>query len=249
MLAFSGSLAGAVRARVARVDDARSGGGFGGAVTSAGGLREIYREPSRPAVAKQIDHLDHNCRAFIAHSPFVVVSTADDSGRCDTSPKGGPPGFVTVLDEHRLAIPDLSGNNRLDSLQNIVRSNGIGLLFLVPGLGETLRVNGRAMVTTDPAVLDACTFDDLRPRVAVGVTVEEAYIHCAKALRRSGLWDPDAWPDLSDLPSTACMLRDHYALPDMDVAAVERRLDQSYDRTLWLAGGDTPPVEGDRPPT
>jgi PPOX class probable FMN-dependent enzyme len=231
------------------MDDVRVGGGFGGAVTSEGGLREIYRPPSPTAVAKQIDHLDHNCRAFIAHSPFVVVSTADDTGRCDTSPKGGPPGFVRVLDDHHLAIPDLSGNNRLDSLQNLVRSDGIGLLFLVPGMGETLRVNGRATVTTDTAVLDACALDDLRPRVAVGVTVEEAYIHCAKALRRSGLWDPDAWPDLSDLPSAACMLRDHYALPGMDVAAVERRLEESYDRTLWLAGGDTPPVAGDQPPT
>ena len=228
--------------------DARPGGGFGGAVTSTAGLREIYREPSRPAVAKQIDHLDHNCRAFIAHSPFVVVSTADDTGRCDTSPRGGPPGFVTVLDDHRLAIPDLSGNNRLDSLQNIVHSNGIGMLFLIPGLDETLRVNGRATVTTDPAVLDACVLDDLRPRVAVGVTVDEAYIHCAKALRRAGLWAPDAWPDRSDLPSTACMLRDHYGLPDMDVAAVERRLEQSYAHTMWRAGGDTLPIEGDRTP-
>jgi PPOX class probable FMN-dependent enzyme len=225
----------------------RAGRGFGGAVTSMRGLREIYREPSRPAVAKQIDHLDHNCRAFVAHSPFVVVSTADDTGRCDTSPRGGPPGFVTVLDEHRLAIPDLSGNNRLDSLQNIVWSNGIGLLFLVPGLDETLRVNGRATVTTDPAVLDACALGDLRPRVAVGVTVEEAYIHCAKALRRAGLWDPEAWPDRSGLPSVACMLRDHYGLPDMDADAVQRRLDQSYSLTMWRAGGDTPSIEGDGP--
>jgi uncharacterized protein len=229
------------------MNEMRAGGGFDGAVTSMRGLREIYREPSRPAVAKQIDHLDHNCRAVIAHSPFVVVSTADDTGRCDTSPRGGPPGFVTVLDDHRLAIPDLSGNNRLDSLQNIVRSNGIGLLFLVPGLDETLRVNGRATVTTDPAVLDACTLGDLRPRVAVGVTVDEAYVHCAKALRRAGLWDPEAWPDRSALPSAACMLRDHYGLPDMDADAVQRRLDQSYGLTMWRAGGDTPSIEGDGP--
>lgn len=220
---------------------------FGAAVTSVAGLRQLYREPARPAVAKEIDHLDANCAAFIAHSPFVVVSTADDEGRCDTSPRGGPPGFVRVLDDRRLAIPDLSGNNRLDTFQNVVRSDGIGLLFLIPGLDETLRVNGRAAITTDPSVLDACTLGELRPGVALGVTVEAAYIHCGKALRRAGLWDPAAWPDRSGLPAVARMLRDHYARPDMDVAAVERRLEESYTRTMWRAGGDTPRIAGDDP--
>jgi hypothetical protein len=223
------------------------GNGFEAAVGSVAGLRELYREPSRPAVAKEIDHLDANCAAFVAHSPFVVLSTADDEGRCDTSPRGGPPGFVRVLDERRLAIPDLSGNNRLDTFQNLLRSSGIGLLFLIPGLDETLRIDGRATVTTDPAVLGACTLGDLWPRVALGVTVEAAYIHCGKALRRAGLWDPGAWPDRSGLPAIACMLRDHYALPDMDVAAVERRLEDSYARTMWLPGGDTPRIAGDDP--
>jgi PPOX class probable FMN-dependent enzyme len=173
------------------------------------------------------------------------MATADAGGRCDVSPKGGPPGFVRVLDEHHLGIPDLSGNNRLDSLQNLVANPGIGLLFLVPAFGETLRVNGRAAISTEPTVLDACAVGDVAPRVVVLVTVEEAYIHCAKALRRAGLWEPEQWPDLADLPSAACMLRDHYDLPDMDVTAVERRLAESYARTLWLAGGDTPSVTGD----
>src|SRR5215471_692004 len=208
------------------------------AITTVDGLREVYRPPSKPAVAKQIDHLDHNCRAYIAHSPFVTVATADAQGRCDVSPKGGPPGFVTVLDDHRLGIPDLSGNNRLDSLQNLVANAGIGLLFLVPGFGETLRVNGTAAISTDPDVLVACAVGDVVPRVVILVTVEEAYIHCAKALRRAGLWEADRWPDLADLPSAACMLRDHYDLPDMDVAAVEQRLEQGYRTTLWRAGGE-----------
>ena len=208
------------------------------AITTVDGLREVYRPPSKPAVAKQIDHLDHNCRAYIAHSPFVTVATADARGRCDVSPKGGPPGFVHVLDDHRLGIPDLSGNNRLDSLQNLVANAGIGLLFLVPGFGETLRVNGTAAVSTDPDVLAACAVGDVVPRVVILVTVEEAYIHCAKALRRAGLWEPDQWPDLADLPSAACMLRDHYDLPDMDVAAVEQRLETGYRTTLWQAGGE-----------
>lgn len=214
-------------------------------VTTRTELREIYREPSRPAVAKEIDHIDANCAAFIAHSPFVVISTADAEGRCDASPRGGPAGFVRVLDRRWLALPDLSGNNRLDSFQNLLENDGIGLLFLIPGLDETLRVNGRATVTTDPAVLDACALGQLRPRVVVAVTVEAAYIHCGKALRRAGLWDPDAWPDRSALPTVACMLRDHYGLPDMDVAAVERRLEDSYALTMWRPGGDTPPITGD----
>ncbi|HET6949802.1 MAG TPA: pyridoxamine 5'-phosphate oxidase family protein [Acidimicrobiales bacterium] len=214
-------------------------------ITGVAGLREVYRPPSRPALAKQIDHLDANCRAFVARSPFVTLATADAEGRCDVSPRGGPPGFVRVLDEHALAIPDLSGNNRLDSLQNILSGGGVGLLFMIPGLDETLRVNGRGTVTTDPAVLDRCPVGDVVPRVAVCVTVDEAYIHCAKALRRSRLWDPDGRPDLSDMPSVACMLRDHYGMPELDTAAVERRLEESYARTLWRAGGDTPAITGD----
>jgi PPOX class probable FMN-dependent enzyme len=214
-------------------------------VTSVAGLREIYRPPSRPAVAKQLDRLDGHCRTFIAHSPFVTLASADAAGRCDVSPRGGPPGFVRVLDDHTLALPDLSGNNRLDSLQNLVSCDGVGLLFLVPGLDETLRVNGRAVVSTDPEVLARCPVGDVEPRVAVVVAVDEAFLHCAKALRRSRLWDPDGWPDRSDMPSVACMLRDHYDLPEMDLAATERRLAESYRRTLWRAGGDTPVVTGD----
>jgi PPOX class probable FMN-dependent enzyme len=196
-------------------------------------------------VAKQIDHLDGHCRALIAHSPFLVMATAGADGRCDSSPRGGPAGFVRVLDDHRLAIPDLAGNNRLDSLENILEHPGVGLLFFVPGLDETLRVNGAAQLSNDVAVLDVCTINDVRPRLVVAVRVEAAYIHCAKALRRSGLWQPELWPDTSGLPTIACVLRDHYALPDLDLAAVEERLAQSYQLTMWLAGGEAPPITGD----
>lgn len=200
-------------------------------------LQSVYREPSKPAVAKQIDHIDEHCRAFIARSPFVLLATSDAEGRVDVSPRGGLEGFVTVLDEHRLAMPDLAGNNRLDSMRNIVDAGGVGLLFLIPGLDETLRVNGRASITTDPEVLDACTSPDLKPNVAIGIDVDEAFIHCAKAMRRSRLWHADQWPDLHDMPTAACMLRDHYAMPDMDVAAVEERLRESYETTTWQVGG------------
>jgi PPOX class probable FMN-dependent enzyme len=196
-------------------------------------------------VAKQIDHLDGHCRALIAHSPFLVMATAGADGRCDSSPRGGPAGFVRVLDDHRLGIPDLAGNNRLDSLENILEHPGVGLLFFVPGLDETLRVNGAAELRTDAAILDVCTINDVRPRLVVAVRVEAAYIHCAKALRRSGLWQRELWPDTSGLPTIACMLRDHYASPDLDLAAVEERLAQSYQLTMWLAGGEAPPITGD----
>ena len=188
-------------------------------------LRTHFREPSETVQRKQIDHLDANCRAFIAHAPFVLVATANADGTCDVSPKGGPPGFVAVLDEHRLAIGDLPGNNRIDSLRNVVTNPYVGLLFVVPGMGETLRVNGRAWVVRDAAVLDACEVHDRRPAVALGVEVAEAYVHCAKAFRRSNLWEPDAWPDRDAVPTAAAMLRDHIGLHDVAVEAVEQALE------------------------
>ena len=200
-------------------------------------LRLVYGPPGQPALKKQLASLDVHCRSFIAHSPFVLVSTADADGRCDVSPKGGPPGFVAVLDDTRLALGDLSGNNRLDSLENITRNDGIGLLFLVPGIGETLRVNGRATVTTDPAVLEAAALDGRLPKVAIVIEVEEAYIHCAKALRRSRLWEPEAWPDTADMARPAAMLRDHIGLHQMSVEQVDEVLEADYQTSLWVAGG------------
>jgi len=201
-------------------------------------LREIYRPPSTPALRKQIDLIDQHCRTFIAHSPFVLVGTAAADGTCDVSPKGGPPGFVAVLDEHRLAVPDLAGNNRLDSMRSLVVNPGIGLLFLVPGLDETLRVNGTAEVTIDDDVLDACALVDVRPRVAIVVTAHECFIHCAKAFRRGGVWKPESWPDRSDMPSVACMLRDHAGFSDVDLTEMETALEDNYRRTLWQPGGE-----------
>jgi PPOX class probable FMN-dependent enzyme len=207
-------------------------------ITDPADLRLVYGPPGKPALKKQRADLDGHCRSFIAHAPFVLVSTADDEGRCDVSPKGGPPGFVAVLDDGHLALGDLSGNNRLDSLENLTRNDGIGLLFLVPGIGETLRVNGRASVTTDPEVLDACALDGRSPKVAIVIAVEEAYIHCAKALRRSRLWEPEAWPDTSDMATPAAMLRDHIGLTQMSVEQVDEVLEADYKTTLWEAGGN-----------
>lgn len=199
-------------------------------------LRDIYRQPSSRAVAKQHDRLDENCRAFIAHSPFVVVATADADGNCDASPKGGPPGFVRVVDDGTLVVPDLSGNNRLDSFRNLTSNPGIALLFCIPGTDETLRVNGKARLTTDPGLCAAAELNGVQPRVVVEVNVEECYIHCAKALRRGNVWKPDRWPDISDMPSPARMLRDH-AVPDATEEQVRDALEDGYAKTMWRPGG------------
>ena len=207
-------------------------------ITDHDDLRSRYRAPSPPSLAKECDHLDDGARAFIAVSPFVVIATAGPGGG-DASPKGGPPGFVAVLDDHRLAIGDMSGNNRLDSIGNLVDHPEVGLLFLVPGLDETLRVNGRATVTTDPSVLDACVIAGKRPKVAIGVDVATCYLHCAKALRRAGLWDTGTWLDPSSLPEPACIISAHLGLGTGDdaVEASRARLEASYAATTWEVGG------------
>ena len=203
-------------------------------ITSVADLRTIYRQPRGGPVDKEHLALTADDRSFIAHAPFVVLATADGEGRCDASPKGGPPGFVTVLEDGRVAIPDLSGNNRLDSMQNVLDNAGIGLLFVIPGLEETLRVNGRARLSTDAAVLAACAIGTAVPKVAITVDVEAVYLHCGKALRRGGLWQQDSWPDISDMPTPACMLRDLVA-PELEVQVIEDALEADYEKTLWQA--------------
>ena len=211
--------------------------GFDAVVTSEAELRDLYRMPGN-VVEKVLGQLDQHARAFIEAAPFVLVGTASPDGTGDVSPKGGPPGFVVVLDDHRLVIPDLAGNNLLDSITNIVAGSGIGLLFLVPGVDETLRVNGHACVTTDPAVLDACAVKDRRPKAAIGVTVTQQYMHCAKAFRRSELWKPQTWPDRSALPSLGCIIGDQIpALRDVPAATIDESLEAGYADTLWEPGG------------
>lgn len=209
-------------------------------IDSAAKLRQVYRPPRQRSLDKEIDHLDVHCRDFIAHAPFVVLASADAAGRVDVSPKGGPAGFVVVVDDHRLAIPDMAGNNRLDSMRNIVGGGQVALLFMVPGIDETLRVNGVASVSADPDVLSVCPVEGLRPNVAIVVDVGTAFIHCAKALRRGGLWEPERWPATADMATPACMLKDHIGL-DGSVADSQRALDESYAETTWMMGGQVAP--------
>jgi uncharacterized protein len=211
---------------------------FANVIESEAELRDVYRMAADSTKMKVLDSLDQHARTFIETSPFILVGTTSTDGTADVSPKGGPPGFVVVLDDQRIAIPDLSGNNLLDSLTNIVSGSGIGLLFMVPGVNETLRVNGYACITTDPEVLDACAVKDRRPKAAIGVTVVQQYMHCAKAFRRSELWNAESWPDRSAVPSLGCILRDQIALPD-DVTAesIDANLEVNYAKTLWEPGG------------
>lgn len=213
-------------------------GAFKDVVTSDDALRELYRMPAATTISKKLTALDVHARAFIESAPFVLIGTMSPDGTGDVSPKGGPAGFVVVLDDNRLAIPDLAGNNLLDSISNIVAGSGIGLIFLIPGVDETLRVNGHACVTTDPAVLDQCAVKDRRPKAAIGVTVAQQYMHCAKAFRRSELWNPQAWPDKAALPSGGCIARDQYSeIFDMPADQITEMLESNYAATMWEPGG------------
>lgn len=205
-------------------------------ITTTEELRAIYRNPRARVTARRHGAINDHDRSFIAHSPLVMVGTADNRGRCDVSPRGGPPGFVSVLDAGTIAIPDISGNNTLDTLQNVLSNTGIGLLFLVPGTDEALRVNGRARLSTDPTVLTRCTIRHVVPRVAVVVQVHEVFLHCPKALRRGSIWHLHAWPDTSDMPTAARMLRDQ-VVPGATVEQVEQALDDVNRETMWQTGG------------
>jgi PPOX class probable FMN-dependent enzyme len=200
------------------------------AITTLEQLREIYEPPLERSIRKELDRLDEHCRHFISMSPFVLIASADARGACDVSPKGGPPGFVTVLDDHRLLIPDATGNRRLDSLQNMLENPRVGLLFLLPGMGETLRANGRVELTRDPELLVDLQTGGRPAALALVVDVEQAYLHCAKCIIRSGLWRSETWPDRDELPSAAEILSDHIGL--RDVSASEAALAESYTQRI-----------------
>lgn len=196
-------------------------------------LRELLGHPSTLVRNKVIDHLDHHCCEFIRLSPYAVLSTCNSDGRCDASPRGDAPGFVRVLDERRLVIPERPGNRRMDSLLNILSNPHVGIIFMIPGLEETLRVNGSACVIRDEFILSEMDVNGRRPLVGIGIEVEECYIHCAKALKRSRLWQSDSWPSPSELPNPAKILAEHAAIPDLTPAKVGETLRDSYTNRLY----------------
>ncbi|MFR9673958.1 pyridoxamine 5'-phosphate oxidase family protein [Streptomyces sp. TR02-1] len=171
-------------------------------ITCEGELREVVGGPNRHAAHKTRTALHALDRAWLAHSPLCFIATSDGDGSCDVSPKGDPPGFVKVLDDTTLAIPDRPGNKRVDGFTNILRNPRVGLAFLLPGRGDTLRVNGRARIVRQAPFLDGMTVRGHRPALALVVEVEEVFHHCAKAFLRSGTWDPDTWAPQA-LPSRA----------------------------------------------
>jgi len=205
---------------------------FADALSSLDDLVERYPAAKDRAWAKDIGSLDAAARALIAASPLVVVASHDEDGRADATPRGGPPGFVAVLDDGFLAIPDATGNNRLDTLRNVVVTGHVGLLFLIPGRDQTLRVNGRARVTEAPHVLERVGAVGKPPRTAIVVAADEVYAHCPKAFIRSKLWDPDAWPSLEDVPTAAEVMHAHGRDPSVSVAEVQEYLDEAIRTRL-----------------
>lgn len=202
----------------------------GGFVTDEAALRSRYRDISDLRRQTVLDRLDEHCRNFIANSPFLVLATGDLGGAIDASPRGDAPGFVRVLDDHTLLIPDRKGNNRLDSMSNVVANAHVGLLFLIPGIGETLRVNGEARIVTDDDVLATMAVDGKTPTAALRVDVREAFLHCAKALIRSRLWEDEHRLERPAFPTLGKMLADQI---DADVATTEDRIATGYAKDLY----------------
>ena len=202
-------------------------------INCASDLRNIYREPTEVAVKKVLSQLDNHLRHFIELSPFLVLSTVRGDGFCDASPRGDAPGFVRVLDEKNIFLPDRPGNNRLDSLTNIVSNPGVGILFMIPGLEETLRVNGMARVILDVSLLESSIVQGKTPKSGLQITINECYIHCGKALRRSKLWDSNLHIRKGVYPTLGKIIADQGALPGKSIEELDRDTVESYRNDLY----------------
>jgi uncharacterized protein len=200
-------------------------------------LRTLFAEASERAVGKSLARLDRHCRDFIARSPFLCIGTMSAEGRADVSPRGDPAGFVQVIDDRTIAIPDRPGNNRLDTMTNIIANPSVGLIFLIPGFDDTLRINGKATITRDPDLLARAIVNGKAPKVMVRVAVEEAFLHCAKAFRRSQLWNPESRVDRAVMPSLARMILEQTAgekKPDeAQVSAYDAVIEEAYKTSLY----------------
>jgi uncharacterized protein len=191
-------------------------------------LRALYPATHPLAASKSLPTLDRHAVEFLRRSPFLCIGTQNRDGKADVSPRGDRPGFVHVLDDRTLAIPDRPGNNRLDTLSNIMANPEVGLLFMVPGFDDTLRVNGTARLSTDPELLAAMAVNDRIPTLAIVVTVVEVFLHCAKAFRRSRLWDPEARQDRKEMPSLLKMILDQTTGAPQDADEM-RKIDEGLE--------------------
>jgi uncharacterized protein len=196
-----------------------------GRVDSIDALEAMYRKPGGAATAKVLAAINDGMAAFIDRCPLIVIATTDGAGNIDASPRGGPPGFVRSLDDRHIAIPDLNGNNRLDSLRNVIAHPWAGVLMIVPGKDETLRINGPAALSTDPELLAGFTHELRPPKLALVVEVTEVYGHCAKAFRRANAWQPAEWDRTADAPDLAAMYACQW---NLDETAVRNDLETSY---------------------
>lgn len=200
-------------------------------VTTVEELVGIMGEPSKRLRTKATPRLTPLLRRFIAASPYVLLGTADAGGNCDVTPRGDRPGSILVLDDTTIAIPDRLGNRRIDSMRNILANPHVGLLFIVPGTDETVRVNGRARITRDPGLLQRMEMDGRLPKVAIVVEIDEVFTHCARSFLRSKLWDPASWPDPGTIPTLAAMDAEQRHQPLPDESGGKRNED--YRKTLY----------------
>lgn len=206
---------------------------FKDVVTDSVALRDIMGVPSELVIRKQLDRLDGHARNFISRSPFLVIGTHGENQLGDVSPRGDAPGFVTVLDDNTLFIPERPGNRRLDTLLNILQTGGVGLIFMVPGIEETLRVNGRASLVRDEALLERTSAQGKRPLLGIGVHVHGCFFHCAKAFKRSKLWHNETWPGRAGMASLAQILVDQTQPADTSVEQLETQIAESYATRLY----------------
>ena len=195
-------------------------------------LRALYRQPSKGAVGKDIARIDKHMAHFISLSPFLCIGTTSADGASDVSPRGGEAGFVHVIDEKTLAMPDRPGNNRLDTLLNIVNHPGVGLAFFIPGFEDVLRINGVGRITTDADLMGRFVTETKPPLSVIAIEVREAYLHCPKAVRRAGLWNPQAYVDRAAFPTAGQIYRDQLAL-DVDVALIDESLEKDARERLY----------------
>ena len=196
-------------------------------------LRTMYKNPGNLAVKKSLPQLDKHLRHFINLSPFLVLSTVRPDGYCDASPRGDAPGFVRILDDKNIFLPDRPGNNRLDSLTNILSNPGIGLLFMIPGLEETLRINGKAHIISDTTLLKTSIVHGKIPKSGLKIAINECYIHCGKALRRSKIWNNETHIKKGTYPSIGKILVDQQAAPGMSVEELDKFAEKEYKKTLY----------------
>lgn len=207
-------------------------------IATAVALRHLFGRAEGLAASKSLTRLDRHARDYIARSPFLCIATAGQGGRADVSPRGDRAGFVQVLDDRTIAIPDRPGNNRLDTMENILVNPNVGLIFMIPGFEDTLRINGQATITADPAILEQAIVDRKQPKVAIRVAVEEAFFHCAKAFRRSRLWQADAIVDRTVMPTLARIILEQTAAAEAppreeEVAACDVAIEEDYKTQLY----------------